>query len=124
MDRGTVTIEAGKTKGRRAAHLCHDARTPELLKERRDDTDAVSVQTGKPCRWVFHRSGKPIESFYDAWKSACEAAEVSGRLLHDLRRTAIRNLIRAGVSEAVAMKMCGHKTRAVFDRYNVTSSAI
>ena len=56
-----------------------------------------------------------------SWRNACEKGGVPGRLMHDLRRTAVRNLEQAGVSRSVAMKMTGHKTESVYRRYAIVS---
>jgi len=72
---------------------------------------------------VFHRHGRPIGDFRKTWTKACVAAGVPDRLVHDLRRTAAREFRRAGVSEGEIMKLCGWKTRDMFDRYNIIDSA-
>ena len=68
---------------------------------------------------VFHRDDIPVRRWRTAWRTGCQAAGVPTRFLHDCRRTAARNLIRANVPERVAMLLTGHKSRAIFDRYNI-----
>ena len=72
--------------------------------------------------WVWHRHGARIKDFREAWKRACKDAGLIGKIPHDFRRTAVRNLERAGVSRSVAMSLTGHKTEAVY-RYAIVDAA-
>ena len=75
------------------------------------------------CLMVFHHDGdEDMNDSWKAWKAACKLAGLPGKKLHDCRRTAARNLIRSG-TERVAMQLTGHKTRSVFDRYNIVSES-
>jgi len=68
-------------------------------------------------------NGKPVRDFHVTWDALTRAAKMPGLLMHDLRRSAVRNLVRRGVTERVAMRISGHKSRSVFDRYNIVSES-
>jgi hypothetical protein len=67
--------------------------------------------------------GRPVKGFRKVWDKVCTSAGVPGLLFHDLRRSGVRNLRRLGVQESVAMRISGHKTRSVYERYNIVDGA-
>lgn len=127
---GEVRLDAGTTKNRegRVFPMTTDLRT--VLQAQHAEHERLK-KAGQLEPWVFWRmvaeerggekKPQPIISFNKAWKIACRAAGCPGRIPHDLRRTAVRNLVRAGIPERVAMMMTGHKTPSVFQRYNIVS---
>ena len=94
-----------------------------LLARQREHTDAVERAQERIIPSVFHRDGAPIKSLRAAWTKATDAAGLVGRIPHDFRRTAVRNLERAGVPRSVAMKLTGHLTESVYRRYAIVSEA-
>jgi integrase len=126
---GMVRLEPGMTKNKegRAFPFTNELRV--LLEDQRRKADVLQREKGEIIPWVFplpkdfrnHRAGSAIEDFRWHWKKACRAAGLPGRLVHDFRRTAVRNLERAEVPRSVAMKMTGHKTESVYRRYAIVS---
>lgn len=74
------------------------------------------------CPYVFHRGPDRIHDFRKAWATATKAAGCPARLFHDLRRSGVRNLIRSGVAQSVAMLISGHKDARIFERYNIVDA--
>ena len=96
----------------------------ELI-ERRWTAREYSTPAGPGLsEYVFHRGGRPIptSTFEKQWQEARKAAKLPGKLFHDLRRTAARDMVRGGAPESFAMKITGHKTSSMFRRYNIVST--
>jgi len=119
MDGGWLRLDPGETKNGQGRNF---PLTPELLailNAQVEYTRELELATGRIIPWLFHRNGRPIKDFRTVWKEACRAAGVPGRIPHDFRRTAVRNLERAGVSQSAAMKLTGHLTAEVYRRYAI-----
>lgn len=112
-----ITLMPGTTKNKKGRKLPIYGEMPHWLSMAKEMGEARFPT----CPQVFNHDGQPIADFRKAWASACDRAKVSGLLFHDLRRSAVRNMRLAGVPENVAMEISGHKTRSVFDRYNIIS---
>jgi integrase len=121
---GEVRLDPGTTKTGEGRVFPFTADLRTLLERRRAVTRERERELGRRISHVFTRpNGGPVGSFNKAWATACRAAGVPGRVLHDFRRTAVRNLVRAGVPERVAMQMVGWKSRQMLDRYHIISTA-
>ena len=112
---GTIRLRRAKSKNKKGRVLVLRADLLEVIERR-------AAERRLDCPLVFHRDGQPVRDFRTAWKDAGEQAGLPvGLLFHDLRRSAVRNMVRAGVPENTAMKVSGHLTRSVFDRYDITA---
>ena len=119
---GTVVLYTSKNDESREFRTRAITELHDILTKQLAAAECLTRETERVITNVFHEpDGSPVhvKRFYKAWHAACEVAGYR-RIPHDFRRTAVRNLVRAGVPEEVAMKMTGHKTRSVFDRYNIT----
>jgi integrase len=123
LDAGVVRLDAGTTKNREGRTFPVSAlpELEELLRDQRERTEETGRRLGMVIPFVFHREGKPIRDFYAAWRGACKRAGLVGMIPHDFRRTAVRNLERAGVPRSVAMKLVGHKTESIYRRYAIVA---
>lgn len=112
----TVCLYSGETKNK-------EGRTVALTEECR--VLVTEMRKGKqPDDYLLTReNGEPVRDLRGTWDALTKAAGLPGLLLHDFRRSAVRNMIRRGIAERVAMRISGHKTRSVFDRYNIISEA-
>ena len=115
----TVRLEPGETKNQEGRTVFMDDELQEVINQQWENRK----RSGKLSPLIFpSRDGiSPIGDYRGPWNAACTKAGISRRLFHDFRRTAVRNMIRAGIPERVAMMISGHKTRSVFDRYNIVS---
>jgi integrase len=112
FEQGFVTLNAEETKSGYARVV------PILAGDMRDWLTWAHEQSDG-CPQVFNRAGEPSKDFRWAWGKACEVAEVRDLKFHDLRRTAVRNMRRAGVSQVVRMRITGHRTDSMERRYNI-----
>lgn len=116
LSQGLIALRNGETKN-------GDGRVVPILKgDMADLLTAIRRERDEHwpySPWVFSRQGEPIKDFRWAWGKACERAKVPDLNFHDLRRTAVRNMRRAGVPQVVRMKISGHKTDSMERRYNI-----
>jgi integrase len=119
---GVIRLEPGETKNKEGRTFPFAALPGlrDVLERARAYTDEVQHRRGVVIPWVFHREGKPVRRFGVAWRGACDRAEIGHKLVHDFRRSAVRNLERASVPRSQAMALVGHRSETMYRRYAIT----
>ena len=123
-ERRFVLLRDSKNREPRIFPFKYHVRLEQVLVRQRAYVSEWEREKGCLCPAVFHWKGQPIQKLRRSWTTACHKAGRPGRLLHDFRRTAVRNLIRAGVQQAIAMKITGHKTDSIFRRYLIVDEEL
>lgn len=121
LKNGIVRLETGETKNDEGRTIYLDSELQEVFQTQWNNRKLNKKIL--PYVFVNIRGDNRIKQFNKAWAKACKDAKIGKRLFHDFRRTAVRNMVRAGIPERVAMMISGHKTRSVFERYNIVNDA-
>jgi len=119
LDAGWIRLEPGEGKSGEGRNFPLIPGLREVLEGQLERTRELERGTGQIIPWLFHKDGTRIGSFRKAWSTACKRAGLAGRIPHDFRRTAVRNLERAGVPRSAAMAMVGHRTESIYRRYAI-----
>jgi integrase len=136
LDGATLVLPSELSKSNHARRLPLEGELAEIIQRAREHRRLEQPR-------IFHRNGRPIGDFRKLWQKACVAVGLGhwieenddlrekpkwkirkkyrGLIVHDLRRSCVRNLVRSGLSEKIAMDQTGHKTRSVFERYNIVN---
>jgi integrase len=120
----SVLLRNSKNREPRIFAFKYHPELERVLRRQRADVSRWELEHSSVCPSVFHWRGRPIRKLRRSWATACRRAGMPGRFLHDFRRTAVRNLIRAGVQQAIAMKITGHKTDSIFRRYLIVDQEL
>jgi len=112
-----LRLETGTTKNKEGREIPFTSDLLEVIEKWWKETKNQYPS----CEWICHYKGERYKSYRRAWKTVCKNAGFVGSLFHDFRRTGVRNLVRSGVPQSVAMKISGHNTDSVFQRYDIVS---
>jgi integrase len=144
-----IRLRAERSKNGEARQIVIDGDLTEIIKRRRALRAIETSEGTLLCENIFHRKGEVVVEFRKSWARACVAAKVGtmacskckgegddltcphcnrptkyrGKIFHDLRRSGVRDMIRGGVPQSVAMKISGHKTASMFRRYDIASES-
>jgi site-specific recombinase XerD len=136
---GWLRLDPGETKNNEGRMFPLTPMLRSALEAQQERTEIMEKAKGAIIPWLFHRDGEPIKTFRRSWISACIAAglgseirdskgklikKIAGRIPHDFRRSAVRNLERAGVPRSAAMKMIGHQTQSIYARYAIADESM